>query len=534
MVRSKACDLTGAPTMDKIAALTTFIISAIHDISPRHDLKDVLLSIEKDSLQADLDALGLLPHLLSCPRDGADQLLSLIAQYCSAKEVIMGVQEVVERLRTESGEEVDGSSEEVSLVVQVIRLMLLLKKAFPRLVPRKSPSQTLAWLAELEQLMSLVTTQATVAESRSLVRNAALLVQELGAWVRGKAGSNITELTTSYTFLTSFLDVTLESCADLLQSYVAQREFEICFPRLSYRSIIPGDWQDGQDVVLLSLDVSSSLGRSFDTLQSNPTLASMVLIAHAHALPPIHFNLSLLVSILPVILTSLHSNIALDASLAILLKVLCAAPLTHGELSSDFIIPLTTVLPWLCSAHPDASTRHITLRILSQVLHLTPSVLRLQILRDLLSPSEYLSPYMRVTAIGLVKEAILDTIGPYVFRLDLDSPHTLASITGVDAFDDSPEPARLVECLGLYYILLLRDVDNRTGIRDLGTVQSIESSLLRPIRSVLSKWARDFEVLPSTAAALQISLERVDDALRTIAGAFVPSGDVRVPVPTFK
>jgi hypothetical protein len=68
--------------------------------------------------------------------------------------------------------------------------------AFPRLAVRKSPSQTLAPLVELKQLVSLATEHATVVEGRSLVRHTALLVQKLGLWVQGKAEDN--ELTASY------------------------------------------------------------------------------------------------------------------------------------------------------------------------------------------------------------------------------------------------------------------------------------------------------------------------------------------------
>jgi hypothetical protein len=203
----------------------------------------------------------------------------------------------------------------------------------------------------------------------------------------------------------------------------------------------------------------------------------LVLIAHVPASE--YHTFPLLATIFPVILTSLQSDIALDATLAILLKVLCTAPL-HAELSSNIIIPLTTVLPLTCSAHPDASTRHITFRILGHVLQLAPSVLRLQILRDLVSPAEDSSPHMRTAAIGLVKEAVIEallhpktenvfassfliqTIGPHVFRLD--PPNLLASISGVDALKDSPEPPRLVECLNLYYILLSRDTENRVRV----------------------------------------------------------------------
>ena len=218
----------------------------------------------------------------------------------------------------------------------------------------------------------------------------------------------------------------------------------------------------------------------------------------AHALPPKHPTLPLLVSIFPVILASLNSNVALDATLAILINVLCASSPPQTELSPDIIIPLTTVLPSLCSAHPDPSMRHITFRILGRVLQLTPSVLRLQILQDLVSPSEDASPHMRTAAIGLVKEAVLEalssqqvenvfstplllqTIGPYVFRLD--SPNILASITGIDALKNSPEPGRLVECLGLYYILLSRDVGNRVRISHITSLFSLkEMGAVRPV-----------------------------------------------------
>jgi hypothetical protein len=142
----------------------------------------------------------------------------LIAQHSSAKEIIMAVQEIVECLRTDdsdSGDDGDGESGGVRLVLQLIRLQSLLAKsmfdqrtslfttnfsylAFPRLVLRKSPSQTLVLLAELRQLLSPAARHAKVAEARSLVRNAALMVQELGVWAKGKAGDNISELNASH------------------------------------------------------------------------------------------------------------------------------------------------------------------------------------------------------------------------------------------------------------------------------------------------------------------------------------------------
>jgi hypothetical protein len=76
------------------------------------------------------DALLLIPLLLPCSRDGADDLLTLIAHHCSAKEVIIAAQEEIERLRSELlEEESDDESEGVTLAVQLIRLLSLFAKS---------------------------------------------------------------------------------------------------------------------------------------------------------------------------------------------------------------------------------------------------------------------------------------------------------------------------------------------------------------------------------------------------------------------
>jgi len=102
------------------------------------------------------------------------------------------------------------------------------------------------------------------------------MVQELGTWVKAKVGDDLPELTTSHVsrptprhsyiqarlwlkfvssqaLLESFLNAAVEACADLVASCIAQRAFEACFPRLSYRSVIRQDWKEGQDALLLAL-----------------------------------------------------------------------------------------------------------------------------------------------------------------------------------------------------------------------------------------------------------------------------------------
>jgi hypothetical protein len=137
----------------------------------------------------------------------------------------------------------------------------------------------LAPLAELEQLLTPAAKHATVAEGRLLLRNAALTTQELGVWVRGKAEGDLPELATSHVsqivhsssseviesalcqaLLVSFLNTTLEACADLVGSSTAQRAFETCFPRLSCRLAIREDWKVGEDAVLLAFVSSMTIG----------------------------------------------------------------------------------------------------------------------------------------------------------------------------------------------------------------------------------------------------------------------------------
>jgi hypothetical protein len=49
------------------------------------------------------------------------------------------------------------------------------------------------------------------------------------------------------------MSATLEACADLVESSIARRVFQQRFPRLSYRLVIPENWKDGEDAVLLAL-----------------------------------------------------------------------------------------------------------------------------------------------------------------------------------------------------------------------------------------------------------------------------------------
>lgn len=197
----------------------------------------------------------------------------------------------------------------------------------------------------------------------------------------------------------------------------------------------------------------------------------MILLAHSIA---DSLEASRLLSpLFPIILSSIQSNLALDEALAILLKGLNPTAASRPQLSPEIIVPLCTILPPLCSSHPDPLVRHQIFRILSLLLSSSPPPLRLQLLKDLTMDQGL--PQMCVASVGLVKEAFLEAMfspksnvfasptflqvfGPILFRPS--PPDIFSSSISLSNFKDSSEPSRLTECLALYFLILRRDTCN--------------------------------------------------------------------------
>lgn len=185
----------------------------------------------------------------------------------------------------------------------------------------------------------------------------------------------------------------------------------------------------------------------------------------------------------------------LDEALSFLLEALHAS---ESTITQDVSIPLCTVIPVLASAHPSPATRHQAYRILSRIISLSDPTLRLQVLKQLCSDPQF--PQMRVAAVGLVKDsvlaalssdapsmlaspALLQGLGKTLFRPD--PPDFCSKFTSLKELKESSEPPRLVECLSLLYILLQRDIKNRTGIWDKDNLRNLEKQLLSPVRTLV-------------------------------------------------
>ncbi|KAJ6608302.1 hypothetical protein B0H10DRAFT_1996587 [Mycena sp. CBHHK59/15] len=519
---------------DVSEAVAALILSATDDENPAISLEQIYRGLCQSRIES-LDPLSTLPHLLPSRADAAKELISYIGEHGSPKEIVIAVQEVLERVESAFNVEA-GDGEEANTASppdQLISLILLYNLAIPRLkLRKKSPSETIRpLLSQLESTIQLAGPQLDRDQGREIISATAKLTFNFFSWA---TGVNPDDAVPCKEILSRLLDCSITAFSHCIRSSLAQRSFETLFPRLTIRSTVEPGWEAGEKAVSDALAAYSSLGRTFelDSLPPVPSTSYLILLSHSKILPSDTGRL--LSFMLPILMASIQTNSALDESMSLLLQALHAAHFKAGQqLSPDISVPLCVLLPSLASTHPDSDIRHQAFRILSRVLSLTPAELRLQILKDLTCDTDL--PQMRVAAIGLVKEASLEflshegtpsifaspmflqVLGPVLLRPDpVDLFHSNLSLSEIQ---DSSEPARLVECLALYYILLLRDQLNKTGIRDRDQISNVEKTLLSPLRSTISRWMEDpnlennhiHAIMP--LVSLKTSLERVDAAI---------------------
>jgi hypothetical protein len=179
--------------------------------------------------------------------------------------------------------------------------------------------------------------------------------------------------------------------------------------------------------------------------------------------------------------------------LAFLLRILgpiaTLKPAPPESVPPGFLSTLDELLPQIASMHTDPLIRHIAFRLIYLSLSLTPSVVRIQTLRSLVCPEETgLLDNMAVASVGLVKEFVLEAFSlaerpgeENVFATPMFTEVFLPTLfvprftpreqtedvpeKELELFLQSSEPSRLVEVLGLYYLLLKRDTENKVRNR---------------------------------------------------------------------
>ncbi|KAF9491717.1 hypothetical protein BDN71DRAFT_1433725 [Pleurotus eryngii] len=509
-------------------ALSNAVLSAASDSESSNALDSILRTLEKEDhthVVQTLDVFSIFNSLLTSTKTKAHDILLLMGQHSSSKELLIVIQEAVERLQGSIQSESD-FTDQPSPTIQLAVLVKLYSLC--------EPSSVLETHYIFSLALRLCASEATHEDALVLVRNVFQMIRSVLIWIQGMDGCSSDVITSCTTQLRALADATVVSYHPSFRFSVAQRSFQRSFPRLILPSAKRFDSYDQDPAVRLIQDTYSSLGRSFSTLPEQPSIEFLVLVSHQ--LPsPIDPSL-LLSNLMPIFLLSVRQNVALDESLAILIAALnqSASSGNAAKLSPEIVTPLCTLLPPLACGHPDASTRYLIYKILSLLLSLSQPQLRLEILRDLTSSES--APQMRIAAIGLIKDAIFEGLSspfpdlfasPALFSglgtiLLRPDPPNFCSDCDYGQMSESPEPSRLVQCLSLYYAVLLRDQKNLTGIRDPAMIDQVKKSLLTPIRTLTERLSDEElthdELLHQNIhlVPLQIGLERVDSAIQQI------------------
>ncbi|OSD08143.1 hypothetical protein PYCCODRAFT_1498418 [Trametes coccinea BRFM310] len=514
-------------------ALTSLVATAVNDEQPKQSLLSIVDAVKESGCASDLEPLTILPLVVGSPRDGADEMVDLLSKECSAKELVMAIEEAVEildsELQSEGEDDYGNHGPQVPGAIRAVRLIRAYAETIPRL-PRwkKAPKDTVeSRLSELESVISHLGRDASVPEGQSIVLAISQLVLALS-----RGGDNDAKA-----IMCHLVNSAVGAFPNHFKADLARRAFMRHFSRLVVPHSQSSSNQEGsEDVLTGTWSALRSIGTTTQTCEAAPSLATFILLAHE---PSYTFSIPTLTTFYPTVLSALQANVALDEILAVLINTLAPlrASTLRPELEADLVIPLVHILPHIASNHSDPDIRHYTFRILSLVLGLCPPPMRFELLRELLT-DEDVPRQMRIAAVGLLKEALLEalasegqnifasphllsTFGPIVLRPD---PPGMFDTATLEDFVDGPEPLRLVECLGFYYVLLQRDKHNRTGVRDFDSLSNVQRALLVPLETRLGTWKTELASSSSESgeddSALQLDIlemwtRRVRDAVNT-------------------
>ncbi|KAK2465079.1 hypothetical protein APHAL10511_002887 [Amanita phalloides] len=509
---------------DVCAELLALITSAVHDELPRLPLSEISHLIHDYHGVSFLSPLDALSILLLSTDPAARDIIALLSNCSPAKEVVIATQEVLERLENIEVQSDDGHQ---SPLDQLIVLIDVYASAVPRLkLRRKTASETLRPLIlDLAKVVRALCEACSIAQGRSIIERTSNFVQMAKLWVTS-ATDNGGEQSLCDVVLMDLLMTVLVACAQCIQSCLARRSFATYYPRLVVDPNLDTHWEVGEQAVQLAIHAASAIGYMPDALISKPSAGHLIIMAHMNS--KMFAQSTLLEDLLPTIVSAFRSGVALDECITLLLTLL--HDLKETTISPEVITPLCTMLASVASTHPDPTIRHQSFRILALLLSRSPPTLRMEALKEL--TTDRLMPQMRTAAVGLVKEAVLEGLsssspnmfasriflqafGPILFRPD--PPDYLSKNFSAQELCESYETSRLAECLSLYYVLLLRDRSNKTGIRDRDIINNIDKNFLSPLRSALNMWtSNNSENVVMPIVSLQLGLDRVDSAAATL------------------
>ena len=123
--------------------------------------------------------------------------------------------------------------------------------AIPKLkLRRKSASETIKPIfQELGSIMDLSVHNATMNEARSLLSNVINLARRTAEWNQEVNNSNEVDKEACRALLGRLLGTSISACEHQVQSDIAQRTLEKCYPRFAFRSQVRPDSEAGKRIM---------------------------------------------------------------------------------------------------------------------------------------------------------------------------------------------------------------------------------------------------------------------------------------------
>ncbi|KAG8713605.1 hypothetical protein FRC09_018534 [Ceratobasidium sp. 395] len=208
--------------------------------------------------------------------------------------------------------------------------------------------------------------------------------------------------------------------------------------------------------------------------------------------------------------------------------------LGEGEyLNNDIATEIIPAVSSVSATDPVPETRAASFHVLTEIILKVHPEVAFDLVRQL-AGEECPFSNMQSAAIGLLRRLVVRAFNkkppaaddpfaaPILLReyapILFKSPLLDETVANDSKVKDPQEVNRIVESLGFYYVLLARDTNNLTGVRDPAFLKETNTTFVGPLRKRLALWGAESNDQETQAAArtIELSLERVEDMLSNL------------------
>jgi len=181
-------------------------------------------------------------------------IIRVISEKANAKETLIVLQEILERLTRVGEEGEEEESRELSPALQLERIVFSYAYVLPRMLPKAKTTgaRLQGLLGDLGKYILGLAPRSRPPEGQAVLHTVTTFINNLLDYFADHL-SDVTQLTPCIDALFSLLDNTLVATVDCLHTSLAQRTFEALYPALVVDSAVDPEWKTGGNLVLGAL-----------------------------------------------------------------------------------------------------------------------------------------------------------------------------------------------------------------------------------------------------------------------------------------